>query len=100
MLGEKWLNPNNYAWGDWHDDRGWTDGWDPDIVRYTGFPPVPDSAKGTGYGWEGYQFGGAHPAGINFAFGDASVHHIRFKINLTTFNALGGRIDGIDATWE
>jgi prepilin-type N-terminal cleavage/methylation domain-containing protein len=94
MIGEKWLNPSNYSSGDWHDDRGWTDGWDPDIVRYTGFQPVRDSTTGTGYGWEGYQFGGAHPQGMNFAMGDASVQYITYKIDLPIFNALGGRNDG------
>ena len=47
MLGEKWLNPRNYGSGDWHDDRGWTDGWDPDIVRSTAAPPVRDNINGT-----------------------------------------------------
>jgi prepilin-type N-terminal cleavage/methylation domain-containing protein len=98
MLGEKWLNPNNYAVGDWHDDRGWTDGWDPDIVRYTGFQPVRDNRNGTGYGWEGYQFGGAHFLGSQYAMGDASVQFVNYSIDLATFNALGGRNDGLQAS--
>ena len=24
------------------DDRGWTDGWDPDTVRFTGYQPISD----------------------------------------------------------
>lgn len=35
MLGEKWLTPYKYDDGEWYDDRGWSDGWDPDIIRWT-----------------------------------------------------------------
>jgi prepilin-type N-terminal cleavage/methylation domain-containing protein len=93
LVGEKWLRPRLYLSGDWHDDRGWTDGWDPDIVRYTGFPPHQDS-ENTGYGWEGYQFGGPHPGAMMGLFGDGSVHSISFNINLDVFNHLGHRSDG------
>jgi prepilin-type N-terminal cleavage/methylation domain-containing protein/prepilin-type processing-associated H-X9-DG protein len=93
LVGEKWLRPRLYLSGDWHDDRGWTDGWDPDIVRYTGFPPHQDS-ESTGYGWEGYQFGGPHPGAMMALFGDGSVHAISFNINLDVFNHLGDRSDG------
>ena len=34
LISEKRLNIQNYDSGDWHDDQGWIDGWDPDIVRY------------------------------------------------------------------
>jgi prepilin-type processing-associated H-X9-DG protein len=40
-----------------------------------------------------WQFGSAHTSGINTVFGDGSVHHIRFDIDITLFNALGGRAD-------
>ncbi len=42
LAGEKFLQPRNYAIGDWHDDCGWTDGWDPDTIRYTAYQPVKD----------------------------------------------------------
>lgn len=93
LVGEKWLRPRLYMAGDWHDDRGWTDGWDPDTVRYTGFPPHQDS-ESTGYGWEGYQFGGPHPGAMMALFGDGSVHAISFNINNTVFNYLGYKSDG------
>src|SRR5438105_2434220 len=38
---EKWLDSRHYS-GDWHDEAGWADGFDPDTVRYGGFPPIPD----------------------------------------------------------
>ncbi len=38
MIGEKRLHTDLYEVGDTHDDIGWTDGWDPDIMRFTGYP--------------------------------------------------------------
>ena len=46
LIGEKRLDVNNYRVGDWHDDRGWTDGWDPDVVRFTGTKPAADKKGG------------------------------------------------------
>ena len=42
MYGEKWLRTGAYDTGEWYDDRGWTDGYDPDIVRSTALPPRQD----------------------------------------------------------
>lgn len=93
LVGEKQLSPARYRNGDWHDDCGWADGWDPDIMRYTGFVPEADSRFGT-TGWEGYRFGGAHTGGMNSLMGDGSVRFISFTINPITFNFLGNRMDG------
>lgn len=93
LLSEKWLRPDSYAWGDWHDDAGWSDGWDPDVIRYGAIPPLRDS-NGSPYGWDGYQFGSAHPAGINVLFGDGSVRNIKYNVDLTIFNNLCDRRDG------
>ena len=58
MISEKRLKPENYAIGDWHDDRGWSDGWDPDIIRCTGSPLGPDKRVANGGPSEvGYMFG-------------------------------------------
>jgi prepilin-type N-terminal cleavage/methylation domain-containing protein/prepilin-type processing-associated H-X9-DG protein len=89
LISEKQLNPRRYEIGDWHDDCGWGDGWDPDIVRYTGFQPNPDRRYGSQGGWEGYRFGSAHSAGVNSVFADGSVRMINYAIDLATFNALG-----------
>ncbi len=99
LIGEKWLNTKHYATGDWHDDRGWTDGWDPDTIRSTGYPPRPDSddpPRGqSGYDdTKAYTFGGAHVSGFNCAFGDGAVHFIDFSVDLHVFNYLGARRDG------
>lgn len=89
VLGEKRLMPEAYTVGDWHDDRGWTDGWDPDIMRVTVTRPIPDGPNVTGY-----EFGSAHSNGINAAFADGSVRVLSYSINILTFNCLGDRRDG------
>ena len=99
LIGEKWLNTKQYTTGAWHDDRGWTDGWDPDTVRSTGYPPRPDAAdplrNTPGYDdTKPYSFGGAHPGGFNCVFGDGAVHFIDFEIDRQVFNYLGDRRDG------
>ncbi len=93
MIGEKWLNSTRYFNGDWHDDAGWSDGFDPDIMRYTAFQPIRDS-NGSPYGWDGYMMGSAHPGGLNALFADGSVRNITYDINLEVFNHLGDRRDG------
>ena len=91
MLGEKCLNPDNYLSGDWHDDAGWTDGWDPDTIRSTAFPPHADSNT-LGYVL-GYYFGSAHSGGFNACMGDGSVRTISYSMDPYVFNCLGDRRD-------
>ena len=84
------------------DDRGWADGWDPDAIRLTGFPPISDSHGAcfsdpglerycTGDGPDVYFFGSAHTGGINATYADASVHFLSFDIDPVVFNSLGTR---------
>jgi prepilin-type N-terminal cleavage/methylation domain-containing protein/prepilin-type processing-associated H-X9-DG protein len=92
VLGEKQLQPANYAAGDWHDDKGWSDGWDPDMLRSTiclfrQDGPSPHSISG-------YRFGGPHASGMNTAFADGSVRFLQYEIDQETFNRLGHRSDG------
>ena len=85
----------------WSDDRGWTDGWDPDTVRFTGFPPISDSEGFcfqprtdrycTGQGSEILFFGSAHPGILNGAFADGSVHTISFDVDPFLWNGIGTR---------
>jgi len=95
LVGEKQLNPQAYMGGDWHDDCGWADGWDPDVVRYTGFQPNPDASFNRQGGWEGYRFGSAHATGMQGLMTDGSVRMIPYNVNLSVFNAMGGRDDGV-----
>jgi prepilin-type N-terminal cleavage/methylation domain-containing protein len=90
LISEKRLNALNYKSGDWHDDRGWTDGWDPDIIRSTGYRPQPDANSGV----SGYEFGAAHQGGIQSVFGDGSVRTLNYNIDQILFNRLGDRMDG------
>ena len=39
VLGEKRLETDLYSVGDWHDDCGWIDGWDPDVLHVS--PSAP-----------------------------------------------------------
>jgi hypothetical protein len=89
FVAEKRLARQNYFIGDWHDDRGWTDGWDPDVVRCTCVPPQKDAESGV----TGYEFGSAHPAGMQSLFGDGSVKTITWQVDPNTFNRMGDRQD-------
>ena len=92
LVGEKWLKQSEYATGSWHDDCGWSDGWDPDTVRYTGYPLCKDSQKPPTQ--EGYMFGGAHPAVSMALFGDGSIHALSFNLDPLILNRLGDCTDG------
>lgn len=83
------------------DDRGWSDGFDPDTMRSTAFAPLSDGDTFcfgsstqrycTGNGTEVFFFGSAHPSGVNAVFADASVHRIAYDIDTVLFNRLGTR---------
>lgn len=98
VIGEKRLQPSLYEIGDWHDDKGWSDGWDPDTLRCTFCPPGPDmdTPRDNGPSQDGlpYSFGGGHAEMFNGGFADASVRSIRFDIDVELLNRLGHRSDG------
>src|SRR4051794_8708038 len=112
LVGEKYVRSDAYE-GPFtgvnrnSDDRGWTDGYDADLLRTTCFPPVYD---GDGIGWAPFlanyfdddpatafalsnvfHFGSAHPGGINVVFADGSGHTVSYDIDALAFNALGTR---------
>jgi prepilin-type N-terminal cleavage/methylation domain-containing protein len=92
MVSEKRLSQAAYDTGDWHDDRGWTDGWDPDIMRTTGHPPARDPTDFPNF--LGYHFGSAHNQGINAVFADGRCNFISYQVDPEVFNWLGDRGDG------
>jgi prepilin-type processing-associated H-X9-DG protein len=100
VIGEKRVFIDRYEIGDWHDDIGWTDGWDPDIVRYTGSLPEPDITERPGINTTafGFQFGAAHAVAFNVVFADGHVTTISYDIDAVTFNALGDRRDELTVT--
>jgi prepilin-type N-terminal cleavage/methylation domain-containing protein len=89
-LSEKRVMTNKYDGPDWHDDRGWTDGWDPDTLRSTTYIPKKDATSGV----SGYEFGSAHPGGIVAGFADGSVRGINYNVDPLLFNRIGHRSDG------
>ena len=95
MISEKRVVTNKYGTNDWHDDRGWTDGWDPDVIRSTATPPRKDDKSVSGY-----EFGAAHSSGINGLLADGSVRFISYTIDPLTFNKLGHRSDGTAITLD
>ncbi len=85
----------------WSDDRGWSDGFDPDTMRSTAFQPIPDNDGicftqanqrfCTGNGVEVLFVGSAHSAGVNSVFADGSVHLINYNVDGVLFNNLATR---------
>ena len=98
LIGEKRLIIERYQTGDWHDDRGWSDGWDPDTVRSTGFEYGRDllSESDTPRGIRdfGFHFGSTHQAGMHAVFGDGAVHKIGYEVDQIIFDNMGNRQDG------
>ena len=94
VLAEKFLEPRFYEIGAWHDDRGWSDGWDPDTLRSTVCTSGPDTNLAvTDDRVTGFRFGSAHSDLMNSAFADSSVRAIRYDIDPEVFNLLGHRAD-------
>jgi prepilin-type N-terminal cleavage/methylation domain-containing protein len=96
MYGEKWIESDNYDTGSWYDDRGWTDGYDPDVVRSTALLGRPDDPLEQANA-DAFAFGGVHTGGFNACFGDNSVHFILFDMDPIVFNAWGNRRDDLAA---
>jgi prepilin-type N-terminal cleavage/methylation domain-containing protein/prepilin-type processing-associated H-X9-DG protein len=102
VIGEKFVPPSIYGGSAdldliWHDDKGWSDGWDPDTLRSPICQLQPDreitKSGPNEISPAGYRFGSAHSSGINTAFADGSVRHINYNVDLELFNRLGHRAD-------
>jgi prepilin-type N-terminal cleavage/methylation domain-containing protein/prepilin-type processing-associated H-X9-DG protein len=103
LVSEKYIRSDLYLDGGPSDNAGWTDGWDPDVVRCTCLPPLNDGetfgandSQLTGlvggdvpaYTWH---LGSAHPGGFNAVFADGSVRGLSYDIENYVLNALGTR---------
>jgi prepilin-type processing-associated H-X9-DG protein len=119
MIAEKYVRNDVYEGGFGganrnSDDRGWSDGWDADVMRSCCAPPINDSDS---IGWNSvpqlktyfgdgpngspnwpiagyynvFHFGSAHPGGINAVYADGSVNTINYDVDAVVFNALGSR---------
>jgi prepilin-type N-terminal cleavage/methylation domain-containing protein len=99
LFGEKYVHPDWYAGGIfvYSDDRGWTDGWDPDSMRSTCFQPMPDNdPQGNNPTIvapliDAWYFGSAHTGVWNSVYADGSVHTMRYDVDVVLFNSLGTR---------
>jgi prepilin-type N-terminal cleavage/methylation domain-containing protein/prepilin-type processing-associated H-X9-DG protein len=101
LISEKYIRSDLYLGTTSSDDFGWTDGWDPDVMRSTGIPPLQDSSFDAltdpnaqppmGSAWWELHFGSAHPGGINAAMADGGVRSISYDVDLDVFNAVGTR---------
>jgi prepilin-type processing-associated H-X9-DG protein len=103
LVGEKYIRSDLYETGSPSDDTGWSDGWDPDVMRCSSVPPLQDSQTNpsfTGnmggphgeYGhWEVFVLGSPHSGGYNSVFADGSVHTISYDIDVYIHNSLGTR---------
>jgi prepilin-type N-terminal cleavage/methylation domain-containing protein len=96
MVSEKRLKPSKYELGDWCDDRGWTDGWDPDTIRTPAYemgvdrdPQNSDDDDSLCRG-----IGSVHVAGVNAVFGDGTVRTVSYDIEPKVLNWLVHRSDG------
>jgi prepilin-type N-terminal cleavage/methylation domain-containing protein len=95
MIGEKYLNRDDYFSG---DDKGDNEclyiGDNPDVTRWTGTeetsnqqPPMRDRRSYANYNY----FGSAHPTSINCVMCDGAVHSILYEVNGLVFSRLGDR---------
>ena len=103
MIAEKYIRNDNYD-GSFSgvnrnsDDRGWSDGFDADIMRSSCFSPINDGdpigfqpgTLGTNYFadyftgsvaglWNVIHFGSAHTTGINAVLADGAVRHDQLR---------------------
>lgn len=97
-VSEKRLEPKSYQEGAGWDDRGWTDGWDYDVIRSTMVPlaadtDLPDTATRE-RAQLSYGFGAAHSGAVNAVFADGSVQSISYEVDRELFNVLAHRDDG------
>jgi prepilin-type N-terminal cleavage/methylation domain-containing protein/prepilin-type processing-associated H-X9-DG protein len=101
LISEKHIPSPAYDGGSASDDRGWTDGWDPDTMRCTCIIPRNDSdifPEHSGSppfwnnpSWYTLLLGSAHPGSFNAVFADGSVRSINYDIELFVLNAMGTR---------
>lgn len=95
LMGEKFLEPDNYKTGkNWGDDEGPYVSDDADSIRFaevSGGYLAPMRDRGGVFVY--YYFGSAHSHGFNIACCDGSVHMIAYDISENNFRRLCNRHD-------
>ncbi len=90
MLGEKYLNPDDYYTGnDGADNECAMSGYDNDNFRCASSTPKPDRA---GYS-DTFRFGSAHQDGFNMTLCDGSVRTMSYVMDATIHKLLANRRD-------
>src|SRR4029077_3941408 len=88
LLGERYLNPNDYFTGnDAGDNEAMYVGCDNDNSRQTSDRPMKDTPGFV----DTQRFGSAHAAGLNMLLCDGSVHFINYDITLENWRPMGNR---------
>jgi len=100
LVGEKYMNPDQYTTGDFRDDnQNLYVGYEEDNHRLTTYRPrqriVRTPLQDTPGFSNWYLFGSAHPGAYNSVFCDGSVHAIAYSIDAETHRRLGNRFDGL-----
>jgi prepilin-type N-terminal cleavage/methylation domain-containing protein len=86
LLGEKYLNPNNYTTGaDPSDNECYFVGMDNDIARCTFSTPIQDKPGLQ----DTFRFGSAHPIGLNIVLGDGSTRMMTYSVDPTVWSVMG-----------
>jgi hypothetical protein len=86
MIGEKYLNPNNYTNGsDGGDNECMFTGMNNDVCRNTYNPPLKDT-PGLG---DTQRFGSQHISGVNVVMADGSIRTINYSISQSVFQPMG-----------
>ena len=90
LVGEKYMNPDNYYSGsDPGDNEAMYVGMDNDVNRCTFSQPLRDTRGLT----DTMRFGSAHSGQFNMLFCDGTVRPIDYSINATIYKAGGRRFD-------
>ncbi len=88
MIGEKYLNPDNYETGkDGSDNENAFTGFNNDVYRVTFNPPHQDRSGLV----DQQSFGSAHAGCFSMALCDGSVKSISYNIEPETFRSMGNR---------
>jgi prepilin-type N-terminal cleavage/methylation domain-containing protein/prepilin-type processing-associated H-X9-DG protein len=88
LVGEKYLNPDNYFNGTGQaDNECLYAGFDNDNCRDTHDSPKRDLR---GYS-DPYRYGSAHPSGLNMVYCDGSVRYINYSVELAVHRRAGNR---------
>lgn len=99
LVGEKYMNPDDYATGKtWDDNQNCYVGYEWDNHRLTTNRPrrnrVSAPLQDTPSITDWYRFGSAHPGAWHAVFCDGSVHAVSYTIDPETHRRLGNRFDG------